>query len=379
LPPKRLAATATIEGYKNHINELYQRESIRFPVKGMKEFDSAYVSESVNDPMGRIYIGIMPTGAGVEDLITTILETIKTHCDTNNEKEAGKGDSSLTNNYDLSLAYVNQKNTAGDIGTNWAEPHEIQVLTGDKGLSEVRNTIARIESDIEHAFEDRLKVLIATSIISHGVDLERLNLMTFAGFPGSAADYIQASSRVGRSHLGIVFTVFRPESNRERNIYQRFYEYHERLYQLVQPVPINRMSQPAITRTLSGIMSASILNIIGPSYSQLHHKSLDKAENFVKAFNDGDITDQELIEIVKTSLGFEKSGLSGPSLDMVNELVTGLVKEQRAQIFRNEEYSTHRRMRPNPVSSLREAGIQLSIGMRPGAARKVSQLLGGRK
>src|SRR5690606_2712141 len=139
--------------------------------------------------------------------------------------------------------------------------------------------------DTERDFKDRLKVLIATSIISHGVDLERLNLMAFAGFPSSAADYIQASSRVGRTHLGIVFTVFRPESNRERNIYQRFYEYHERLYQLVQPVPINRMSQPAISRTLTGIMSASILNIIGPSYSKEHHKSLDKAENFVKAFN----------------------------------------------------------------------------------------------
>jgi superfamily II DNA/RNA helicase len=252
-------------------------------------------------------------------------------------------------------------------------------LTGDKGLAEVRGSIARIESDPQRAFEERLKVLIATSIISHGVDLERLNLMTFAGFPSSAADYIQASSRVGRSHLGIVFTVFRPENNRERNIYQRFYEYHERLYQLVQPVPINRMSQPAITRTLSGIMSASILNIIGPVFYQNHQKTLDKADNFVKAFSDGNVTDNQIIDVVKRSLGLNRSSLTGSSYDMIQELIERLVKEQRLQIQRNEDYGTHRRMRPHPVSSLREAGIQLSIGMMPGSARKVSLLMKGRK
>lgn len=377
LPPKRLAATATIEGFQAHINELYQRNAVRFPVKGMQEFESAYVTESVENPISRIYLGIMPTGGSIEEVVVTILETLKNYSDKINTSD--ESDISLAENYDLSLAYVNQKNTAGDIGTNWQEPHEIQVLTGDKGLAEVRGSIARIESDPNRAFEERLKVLIATSIISHGVDLERLNLMAFAGFPSSAADYIQASSRVGRSHLGIVFTVFRPENNRERNIYQRFYEYHERLYQLVQPVPINRMSQPAINRTLSGIMSASILNIIGPVFYDKHQKTLDKADNFVKAFSDGNITDEEMIDVVKRSLGLHKSNLTGSSYDMIDELIERLVKEQRLQIQRNEEYGTHRRMRPHPVSSLREAGVQLSIGMMPQSARTVSLLMKGRK
>ena len=377
LPPKRLAATATIEGFQAHVSELYQRSAVRFPVKGMQEFESAYVAESIENPTGRIYLGIMPTGASVEEVVVSILETLKNYSDGVNNGDGS--DKSLAENYDLSLAYVNQKNTAGDIGTNWQEPHEIQVLTGDKGLAEVRGSIARIESDPQRAFEERLKVLIATSIISHGVDLERLNLMTFAGFPSSAADYIQASSRVGRSHLGIVFTVFRPENNRERNIYQRFYEYHERLYQLVQPVPINRMSQPAITRTLSGIMSASILNIIGPVFYREHQKTLDKADNFVKAFSDGNVTDDQIIDVVERSLGLDKSSLTGSSYDMIQELIERLVKEQRLQIQRNEDYGTHRRMRPHPVSSLREAGIQLSIGMMPGSARKVSLLMKGRK
>lgn len=377
LPPKRLAATATIEGFQAHIGELYQRSAVRFPVKGMQEFESAYVAESIEDPISRIYLGIMPTGASVEEVVVSILETLKHYSDRINNND--DSDKNLAENYDLSLAYVNQKNTAGDIGTNWQEPHEIQVLTGDKGLAEVRGSIARIESDPHRTFEERLKVLIATSIISHGVDLERLNLMTFAGFPSSAADYIQASSRVGRSHLGIVFTVFRPENNRERNIYQRFYEYHERLYQLVQPVPINRMSQPAINRTLSGIMSASILNIIGPEYYRKYQKTLDKADNFVKAFSDGSITDDEIIDVVKQSLGLDKSNLAGSSYDMIEELIERLVKEQRLQIQRNEEYGTHRRMRPHPVSSLREAGIQLSIGMMPQSARTVGLLMKGRK
>ncbi len=355
LPAKRLAATATIEGYKEHVWELYGRDSVRFPVKGRKENDSAYTQPSQIEKVARFYIGIMPTGANTEETASTILRALKIH--SAELAKNGEWSESITNNYDLGLAYVNEKNTAGNIRSRWDEINDIQVLTGDKGLGEVRAVIGRVESDENKQYEDRLKAIVATSVISHGVDLTRLNFMTFCGMPNHASDYIQASSRVGRSHLGIVFTVFRSDNNRERNIYQRFYEYHERLYQLVEPVPINRFSESSIKRTLSGILSSCILNILS------HQKGIpfDRAKDFVGALEDGVVTDEQLISLVEESYMINSLNLSGTTANFFSKLINKLVKDQRRIIKDGEKYKTFTTMKPPPVSSLREVNEQVEF------------------
>ncbi|MDO8570727.1 MAG: helicase-related protein [Candidatus Daviesbacteria bacterium] len=355
LPPKRLAATATIEGYKDHVWELYGREAIRFPVKGKREYDSAYVQPSETAKFSRIYVGIMPTGSSSEETVTIIQKAIKNH--SKETAKEGKWSNEIVVNYDLSLVYVNEKNTAGNFGSS--NEGDTEVLTGDKGLGEVRAVIGRVESDEKKGYEERLKGIVATSVISHGVDLSRLNFMTFCGMPNHASDYIQASSRVGRSHLGIVFTVFRPANNRERNIYQRFREYHERLYQLVQPVPINRFSESSISRTLSGILSSCILNILSFNIN----KKLDRADDFLLAAKGGLFNDDELNTLVKKSYKIDDMFLTGSSIDFFSKLISKLIGAQKRAIESGEKYSTFQRMKPPPVSSLREVREQIEFSV----------------
>src|SRR5690606_19462241 len=64
--------------------------------------------------------------------------------------------------------------------------------------AEVANVVHRVESPPPWSDESFLDALVATSMISHGVDLERINLMTMDGVPEETAEYIQASSRSGR-------------------------------------------------------------------------------------------------------------------------------------------------------------------------------------
>jgi hypothetical protein len=376
LPPKRFAATATIEGCDDHIWELYGRRSVRFPVKGMEENSSAYVEPSEKSPKSRVYVGIMPTGANTEEAVWSILKALKLYSDEEVNKQVWN--ESTIDNYDISLAYVNEKNTAGNLRAKWDDMDDIQVLTGDKGLGEVRAAIGRIESDIKKIFGERLKVIVATSVISHGVDLSRLNLMAFCGMPNHASDYIQASSRVGRSHLGLVFTVFRPANNRERNIYQRFYEYHDRLYQLVQPVPINRFSESSIRRTLPGILSACILNILAYRRYSITGTSFDKADHFIKALVDGIVTDDDLISLVRDSLAIDKLNLPGTTIESFDRLIARLVKDERRIICTQENFKTFLRMKPPPVSSLREVSEQIEFLPSPKCSFLVQKVLEGR-
>ncbi|MFB6198996.1 MAG: helicase-related protein, partial [Halobacteriaceae archaeon] len=64
-------------------------------------------------------------------------------------------------------------------------------------------------------------------MISHGVDVERFNMMVFFGMPRQTAEYIQSSSRAGRSHPGLVFNVFHPIRERDLSHYHFFEKYHQ--------------------------------------------------------------------------------------------------------------------------------------------------------
>ena len=103
--------------------------------------------------------------------------------------------------------------------------------------------------------------VIATSMVSHGVDVNRLNMMVFNGMPKSMAEYIQASSRVGRRYLGIVFMIFNPIRERDRSHFRYHAKFHEYLDRMVEPVAINRWSSNAAKKTLPGVLMAEILQV----------------------------------------------------------------------------------------------------------------------
>jgi hypothetical protein len=105
-------------------------------------------------------------------------------------------------------------------------------------------------------------------MISHGVDVARLNVMAFNGMPKSMAEYIQASSRVGRRFLGIVFMIFNPVRERDRSHFRYHGKFHEYLDRMVEPVAINRWSRYASQRTLPGVFMAEVLQTANRDYWQ---------------------------------------------------------------------------------------------------------------
>jgi Helicase conserved C-terminal domain len=108
----------------------------------------------------------------------------------------------------------------------------------------------------------QLRSIVATSAISHGVDVDELNAMFFAGLPADISEYIQASSRVGRTHVGFCVLIPTPQRRRDRYVVEVFDSFHRFLERMVQPAAIDRWAARAIARSIPSIYQAFVCGVI---------------------------------------------------------------------------------------------------------------------
>jgi len=97
---------------------------------------------------------------------------------------------------------------------------------------------------------------IATNMISVGLDIPRLGLMVVLGQPKTHAEYIQATSRVGRTDVapGLVVALLNIHKPRDRSHYERFRHYHETFYRSVEVGSVTPFSARALDRGFAGAM-----------------------------------------------------------------------------------------------------------------------------
>lgn len=110
--------------------------------------------------------------------------------------------------------------------------------------------------------EDLLRSVVATSAISHGVDVDEFNTMFFAGMPSDSAEYIQSSSRVGRTHVGCSILLPTPQRRRDRYIMETHDQYHRFLERMIRPAAINRWAESALIRTLPSLIQMYFIAVV---------------------------------------------------------------------------------------------------------------------
>ena len=284
MPSKLLAASATIEQYQDQLRQAYGRRPRSFPSQGFQRFRSFYTTEL--NHAERCYLGVLPHYRRKADVTAMAQrELISSVADLQDQPaivaadilglDSSKADdlAEALFNYEVSLAYVNSKAHGDQIADELSrlsvefEGHggdsvHYRVLTGEVHMPELADAIERVEKDtLTDPRAGRLRALVGTSVVSHGVDLERLNVLVMAGLPATVADYIQATSRAGRNHIGLVVTVFDSFSRRERSTFANFISFHQFLARMVEPVPINRFALFGADRTLPGIVMAHLWDL----------------------------------------------------------------------------------------------------------------------
>jgi hypothetical protein len=116
-------------------------------------------------------------------------------------------------------------------------------------------------------------------MISVGIDVARLNVMLLVGQPKLTSEYIQASSRVGRSFPGVAFTMYDASKSRDRSHFEQFKQYHESFYRYVEPTGATPFSKPARDRSLKALLVAMIRNA-EPSLSAEKDASKFKVDKY---------------------------------------------------------------------------------------------------
>lgn len=142
-----------------------------------------------------------------------------------------------------------------------------RLITGSVDQGEIENTVELTRNRPApgspfNPLDEALRSIVATSAISHGVDIEELNSMFFAGLPSDVAEYIQASSRIGRTHVGFSLLMPTPQRRRDRYVIEVFDIFHRFLERMVQPAAIDRWAEKAVLRVLPSFFQAAICGAI---------------------------------------------------------------------------------------------------------------------
>ena len=297
ISPKIISSTATTRNTQYQIEKLYGNRKVNiFPPSGINHNDSFFSRESSKSK--RRYIGFMPTGKTAVDtqlqmlahLFVSRLEVYR-HRDVsdfadnfwtivsyyNSLKDVGKiynkvGDE--VSNFTSTLQYRLEDlfNPIDDFRFNFAGiPTRTEELTSRVESTRIKSVLKELElsfdkkniikSDRGYYFlKDVVDFVLATNMISVGIDISRLNVMLINGMPKNIAEYIQASSRVGRKTNGLVITMLDPNRAREKSYFEHFINFHQAFYKSVEPLSITPFTESTIDKMLTTSLVAYIRN-----------------------------------------------------------------------------------------------------------------------
>ncbi|WP_342640476.1 helicase-related protein [Rhodoligotrophos ferricapiens] len=276
--PKILASSATLSGYERQSEVLYGKKARVFPYPEPQIGEGFWSRET--DKRMRSYLAVSPRGQTVEFAVDRMMISLQSAIrewlrDPRGVAEKIGVDPSLADFLvDIYGTNVVYGNTLRDLDavvrsseTQWeAIPKpapNVTSMTGRTLFSDVSEVLEKLERP-DAEFANRLHVVAASSMMSHGVDIDRLNVMVMLGLPLTTAEFIQATARVGRRWPALAFVVHRIARERDASVFKAFPQYVAQGDRFVEPIPITGHSRRVLERTLPGLAFARILLLHEP-------------------------------------------------------------------------------------------------------------------
>ena len=333
--PKIIASTATTRNTRFLVKQLYCRDVCIFPAQGIRYSDNFFSRAELNSNK-RLHTGILPTGrtaAMTEIKLVSLLIIAKIQLFTQYLKSKTKekqlvppheiisiltGGGKLNTELDDFWTPVLFYNSLRDLGrtksrifqeiyetirslSNYAEYPEIlnfiienfysrvYEFTSRENSSKIKSLLTKAESapnltasDNKIYVQDGMDLIMASNMISVGIDIPRLNVMVFAGQPRSVSEYIQSSSRIARERKGIVFNLLNAARTREMSLFENFTSFHKVYYKYVEPLSATPFTEPALDKLLNNILVCYVRHILGVQANEIQKADISPLIAFLK-------------------------------------------------------------------------------------------------
>jgi len=284
--PKIIASTATVRKAREQVSNVFMRRVSVFPPHGLDVEDNYFsVQRSIEDKPGRRYLGVCSPGSSRPAMLIRVYTAFLTAAQALFDRFGEPADPYMT-----MVGYFNSLRELG--GMKRLAEDDVQTRSyrvqmsmverpalAQRNVNNIRELTSRVSSqdipkyldDLEVKFKAELDpttgkyvakwregdtraidVVLATNMLSVGVDVNRLGLMAVNGQPKGTAEYIQATSRVGRSFPGLVCTVLTWARPRDLSHYETFEHYHATFYKHVEAQSVTPFSPRAMDRGLTG-------------------------------------------------------------------------------------------------------------------------------
>jgi hypothetical protein len=278
--PKIVASTATVRRAETQIRNLFGRDNTAiFPPPGVGRDDSFFAKADRESP-SRLYAGIASPGRGPKLVFLRTLQTLLSGA----QALSSGGPKDPADPYLTALCYFNALRELGGArrivddevrahlttyGRNRVRGEPAGAPFADRALREIQELTSRYSTDQVSEARTRLgyaaceknavDVALATNMISVGLDIGRLGLMVVQGQPKTAAEYIQATSRVGRvsEKPGLVVTLLNIHKPRDRTHYEQFRAFHMSFYRAVEATSVTPFAPRALDRALAATLVAA--------------------------------------------------------------------------------------------------------------------------
>jgi hypothetical protein len=275
VPPKIIGSTATIRRAEDQVRGLFNRSVAQFPPPVLDWDDSCFAVKDGKVP-GRLYVGVTSAGRSPKFTLQGVCGALLQRA-----SESVLPDAAARDPYWTLVAYFNSMRELGgalvmmldDVNDSirlYAASH-----AGERprpAIDDPREMTSRVRSEeipgilaeLERRYPSQdISVLLATNMISVGVDIPRLGLMVVNGQPKSMAEYIQATSRVGRNEVpGVIFTVYNAGRPRDRAHYESFGTWHQALYREVEATSVTPFAPRARDKALHAAVVALARHLV---------------------------------------------------------------------------------------------------------------------